>query len=1234
MTSSAPATVPLDTCPICGGTSFGLLGERSDGIAVLRCERCRMGMVAERPLDTAVYYSDAYYSGGEASESGYSEYSRVATHSLAWAGELVHLLRPGGKILDVGCADGHLLQQLGTPYELYGIEVNERLRERCQSAGIRMLGADVCDARLLAGYGGAFEVITAIAVLEHVAGIRTALERIHALLAPEGVLVFEVPLISPTQDNRVWFNSSLEHVYYPTPEGLAFLFEEVFKLPLIGREVAIRDYGSTFVGLATRSPAQHQELAAFLRYLLDSPISALESRQERSFRFFFDLVHAAEPTAENVALLAELDPDRVTPELLHRLAMLWGLDLSRSADGMREALRAQIVRYECALRELQATLAEQTARNEDLGREVATRDAHLADVQAALAEQTAQNEDLLREVAKRDAHLGDVQAALAGQMERNECVLREVAERDRALQEAASSASALGREVEGLRGELEAIHFSKSWRMLVRFWKLRAALRPSPPGVAAWGGARFAYRLLPLSDHGRFKLRQAVLRSLSVPDDTPPEIAVARLRVLVQSLTWRRAASAVALLLRGDLASLRMHMNLLVQHSFNQETHHAAFTEPPAELAIRQQEPWPASRPLVSVIIPCYNYGHFVPEAVDSVLAQTFQNFEILVIDGGSAEESLAALRELDRPKTQVYFREGRHLVGDNRNFGISSAQGKYVCCLDADDRIKPTYLEKALFLLETQDYGLVSTSIQSFGDQSTVYHVERFPVLADMLKGNHVSTCAVFRKDLWTRAGGFQDTGIGCDYFYEDWRLWVRFAALGTRFANIVEEPLFLYRIHSAQSLSSQNQAVPAMDRQREAVLAFNQDVITDEAFRASEENRQLKVRMQDGLINLKNAWSPAPTEAPTEVTTILIALPFLLVGGAERLMSEISTYLVTRGFRIVVVTTEYAYPVYGDSTAWFERATAEIYQLPRFLEPGRWQEFIFYLLATRDISLLWVIGSRVFYELLPRIKAAHPELKVIDLLFNTVGHTASNRKYAEYFDRILVENREVATWLLAAGERPERVLQIASGVDLERYRPGPKPACILGELGIAPGSFIAGFSGRLSEEKAPEAFLEIARHCRKDPRLVFLMTGAGPLTDQVRQRIEKMALGDSLRFLGQVEKVRDYMAAYDVLILPSRFDGRPVAVLESLALGVPVIASRVGALPDLVQEGVTGFLCEPGDVEAFANRVRWLASHPEEHQRMKAAARAFAEEALDARQMFVRYEEAIRDVIDRVTA
>lgn len=1312
MTSSTSAAVTVSVCPICGWASFGVLGERSDGVMVLQCERCRMGVVAEHPLDTAAYYSDAYYSGEDAGEPGYDEYHMVAAHSLGWTVELIRLLRRDGRILDVGCADGHLLRSLGPPYDLHGIEVNASLFRRCEAMGIRMLARDIGDPGLRERFGGSFEIITAIATLEHVVDMRAAVEQIRDLLAPDGVFIFETPLISATQDNGVWFRSSLEHIYYPTIEGLEHLFQDVFALPLLGREVVIKSYASTFVGLATRNAERHRHLADWFPRLLDTPIPELESREERSFRLYFDLIHAAAPTPDNVALLADLPMEQATGPLLHRLAELWKMDLAR-AESLQWVLEnrgdAALAELSSRLETLQAALEEERARNTQLEsgrrwleqqffnwqrvaaereRETAALQQQLSNARSDMATLSADFErersggaalrEALEQELARGATLQEILeqeisrgATLQGAFEQERskgAALQEVFEQERSrgviLEAALEQERSLGAAREAALAErssqiasletalrqrderlaaveaslaqreerIEMLLASTSWRLTApvrAVGRLLRRLRPAEGfrlGPVAWKVLRFAYRSLPISGRTRFELRRSVLAWLAVQEDTPPELAVARFRDLILGLTWRRAATAAGLVLRGDLSSLRMHMNLLVQHSVNQETHSAVLVAPQDALEVRRQEPWPASQPLVSVVIPCYNYGHFVSEAVDSVLAQTFQDFEILVVDGGSSEASVAMLKELSRPKMQVFFREGRHLVGDNRNFGISRARGRYICCLDADDLIRPTYLEKALFLLETQDFDLVSTSIRCFGERSEIYHLERFPVLADMLQGNHVSTCAVFRKDLWSRAGGFQDAGIGPDYFYEDWRLWVRFAALGARFANIVEEPLFLYRIHSAQSLSSQNQAVPSMERQREAILRFNQDVISDESLRLSEENRKIQVRMEEGLVNLKRGWAPAETDR----TTILIAMPFLIVGGAERLISEVTAHLGTRGFHIVLVTTEYVYPIYGDSTAWFEKVTPEIYHLPRFLEPARWQEFIFYLLETRNASLLWIIGSRVFYELLPGIKAVQPGIKVIDLLFNTVGHTANNRKYARFFDRILVENREVADWLLAAGELPEKVLQIPSGVDLDAYRPQGRSARVAGELGLAPDSFIAGYSGRLSEEKDPEAFLEIARQCRGLPQLAFLMTGAGPLADQVRQRIEKMALGN-LRFLGQVENVKEYMSSYDVLVLPSRFDGRPVAVLESLALGVPVIASRVGALPDLVQEGVTGFLCEPGDVGAFAERIRWLAAHPEEHRRMKAAARAFAEAELDARRMFGRYEDAIRDVIGK---
>ena len=90
-------------------------------------------------------------------------------------------------------------------------------------------------------------------------------------------------------------------------------------------------------------------------------------------------------------------------------------------------------------------------------------------------------------------------------------------------------------------------------------------------------------------------------------------------------------------------------------------------------------------------------------------------------------------------------------------------------------------------------------------------------------------------------------------------------------------------------------------------------------------------------------------------------------------------------------------------------------------------------------------------------------------------------------------------------------------------------------------------------------------------------------------------------MSFLGVVDDIRGHLASLDVLVVPSILDGRPVVVLESLAVGVPVIASRIGGLPALVRDGETGFLVEPGDTDAIARHLRRLAQNPRELEELR---------------------------------
>src|SRR5580658_6331274 len=124
---------------------------------------------------------------------------------------------------------------------------------------------------------------------------------------------------------------------------------------------------------------------------------------------------------------------------------------------------------------------------------------------------------------------------------------------------------------------------------------------------------------------------------------------------------------------------------------------------------------WRRDYPLVSLVIPCFNYGQFIEQAVRSVLNQTLPDIELIVVEGGSTDACTVAevrrLESLGLPKTQFYFRSERHLVGDNRNFGISRARGRYVVCLDADDFISPIYIEIAVFFAEVFGYDIVTAS-------------------------------------------------------------------------------------------------------------------------------------------------------------------------------------------------------------------------------------------------------------------------------------------------------------------------------------------------------------------------------------------------------------------------------------------------------------------------------------------------------------------------------------------
>src|SRR5690606_14037058 len=131
-------------------------------------------------------------------------------------------------------------------------------------------------------------------------------------------------------------------------------------------------------------------------------------------------------------------------------------------------------------------------------------------------------------------------------------------------------------------------------------------------------------------------------------------------------------------------------------------------------------------------------------------------------------------------------------------------------------------------------------------------------------------------------------------------------------------------------------------------------------------------------------------------------------------------------------------------------------------------------------------------------------------------------------------------------------------------------------------------GFSGRWSPEKNPLGFLWVAELLAINPRISFVMTGTGRMEADLREALRDSTLpAGRFHLLGNVDDLSKILPEFDLLVVPSRQDGRPVVVLEAMASGVPVVASRVGGLPELIVPGETGELCDPDDLVEFADAI-----------------------------------------------
>ena len=363
------------------------------------------------------------------------------------------------------------------------------------------------------------------------------------------------------------------------------------------------------------------------------------------------------------------------------------------------------------------------------------------------------------------------------------------------------------------------------------------------------------------------------------------------------------------------------------------------------------------------------------------------------------------------------------------------------------------------------------------------------------------------------------------------------------------------------------------------------------------------------------------------------MLALPFIAVGGAETLLRTLSRALVENGYRLIVVTTLALPPHVKDDSASFAEITPFVYPLPLLFgnQEDRWEDFLCYLLVHYRVRTIMAAGCEFMYHLMPSIRQEFPAIRIVDQLFNHEVHLPNNRQYAQEMAMTIVPSLPFAETLLNKyGERPERVSVIPHGVSTI----GPQlkdRAAALAASGLPAegrGKFLVSFFGRLSQEKAPDVFVEITRRLKDHSGIYFCMTGEGQARPAVLKLIERYKLESRIYAPGFIDHSSTLMELSDVVVVPSRADGMPLVVLEAQALGKPVVASAVGSIPEMITDGESGFLCEPDNVAAFCERILELFDSFEKRSAMGAAAREAVRRRHDVGAMTAAYLEVLQKI------
>lgn len=279
----------------------------------------------------------------------------------------------------------------------------------------------------------------------------------------------------------------------------------------------------------------------------------------------------------------------------------------------------------------------------------------------------------------------------------------------------------------------------------------------------------------------------------------------------------------------------------------------------------------------------------------------------------------------------------------------------------------------------------------------------------------------------------------------------------------------------------------------------------------------------------------------------------------------------------------------------------------------------------------------SANFWGRIPAIFARVPIIIATEHNYekSNISIAAINYLLSLFTHKIIAVSQEIATQLIKVYHINENKVQIIDeGIDFTEYHPRPKNYEYRKLLSINNNAIIIGLAGRLMEQKGHKTFLHAFQKVLNEfPNVYAVIAGEGPLAGELQGLAEKLKINNNLSFVGFRKDLSEFLSQLDLFVMPSLWEGMPIALINAAACEIPIIATSVGGIPEFIKDNINGHLVTSGDPEALSQKIILALKQLNKAREMAKVARQDALNRYSIRRMIHNHEELYDYLINNRT-